>query len=71
MLKFLSVLGLVALPLMAENNGVYGEVGFQYSNMTQATKSHTNGQTTKNPFLTGAPVKAVDVNKFLPQSKQQ
>ncbi|GMB90752.1 hypothetical protein NHP190002_14700 [Helicobacter ailurogastricus] len=69
MFKFLSVFGLVALPLVAENNGVYGEVGFQYSNMTQATKSHTNGQTTKNPFLTGAPTKAVNVKNFLP--KQQ
>lgn len=33
--------------LFAENNGIYGEVGFQYSNMTQATKSHVGPQMQK------------------------
>ncbi|BDQ29439.1 hypothetical protein NHP190002_10120 [Helicobacter ailurogastricus] len=33
---FLSLL--ISPVLLAENSGVYGEVGFQYSNMTKASK---------------------------------
>ncbi|BCZ17966.1 hypothetical protein NHP190003_12480 [Helicobacter sp. NHP19-003] len=37
---FVCALSLLSVSaLFAENSGAYGEVGFQYSNMTKATKS--------------------------------
>ncbi|WP_104711619.1 hypothetical protein [Helicobacter felis] len=64
----LGLLGFILVPLNAENSGVYGEIGFQYSNMTQATKSQVGPQLQKNPFSSTAPVTAVNVNNFLQQS---
>ncbi|WP_233703091.1 hypothetical protein [Helicobacter felis] len=58
----LGLLGFILVPLNAENSGVYGEIGFQYSNMTQGP------QLQKNPFNSTAPVTAVNVNNFLQQS---
>ncbi|BDQ27535.1 hypothetical protein [Helicobacter heilmannii] len=52
---------LIAPVLLAENNGVYGEVGFQYSNMTKASKEGQQMLTT--PLQQRNPLKGIVATK--------
>ncbi|BCZ17733.1 hypothetical protein NHP190003_10150 [Helicobacter sp. NHP19-003] len=55
-------LPLLAAPLLlAENSGVYGEAGFQYSNMTKATKD--SQQVPTNPLWQLNPLKGIEATK--------
>ncbi|BEG57739.1 hypothetical protein NHP21005_14270 [Helicobacter sp. NHP21005] len=52
-LKTISILAIFNLvcPLLAENNGAYGAVGFQYSNITQNTQNKAPSLTNQPPLF--------------------
>ncbi|WP_120953390.1 hypothetical protein [Helicobacter sp. L8] len=61
---------LSCLFLEAEGNGVYGAVGFQYSNITQSTQNKAPGLANQMPLFNVLSAKPIVLaNPQLPQNK--